>query len=60
MGVFGGVVIDPEGLLCEGLVSPLASPGPCFDSFCGVLLNTSSPLADISFSGDMGGVGLEL
>ena len=56
--MLGGDVVDPERLLYEGLVSPLA--GTCFDGFCGVLENTSSPLAGISFNGDMGGVGLEL
>lgn len=53
--MLGGVVIVPERL-----VSLPVSGGTCFNCFCGVLVSTSSPLAGISFKGDMGGVGLEL
>ena len=53
--MLGGVIVVPEGLLS----SPV-SGGTRFDCFCGVLVNTSSSLAGISFNGDMGEVGLEL
>ena len=53
--MLGGVIVVPEGLLS----SPV-SGGTRFDCFCGVLVNTSSSLAGLSFNGDMGEVGLEL